>query len=564
MKRWVVFSIVLVVVFGAVILSERRKADAPVKPDPLVYFVADTEREMTRLPVAVTRLSDAEEIRIGDELAHMYVGMRPVQGDAERAQERTIEAYVIRVGSRVAAYAHRKLPYKFHYIPDSNFINAFALPGGHVFIGRGLLALMDSEDELASVLGHEIEHIDHYHCAERAQMEARLRKIPLGALVELPVQVFTAGYSKDQELESDREGTKLAVWASYSPLGAIRMFETFDRLYSEHVTHASNPQEELTLVAIQTIQDYFRSHPTAAERVAQIRRMISDEHWETRTQERDLEVGYFFWTERARQACAAGKYQRCAGLATRALAVNPNQPQALEALARAQFMMADFAGAASSYRKYLDDYGFELERMHLYADSLFAQGDLRQAALEFGRWMTSKIDSTALLEARVDLAGLEMVAGKVELARGFANQESLDPLLQARLGWWYYRARKADDAVTLLNRAVQQRPGTKGINSRLGWALIEQRMYELSIHRFDLSEPPAEEVSMGLTVARWDANQKELALDSFVSVTADRPHWLNPRWVEALYSPAVAKSVVEMQSAAQKKRNLPPAVAGRP
>ena len=109
-------------------------------------------------------------------------------------------------------------------------INAFALPGGHVYVGAGLLALMDSEDELAAVIGHEIEHIDHYHCAERVQQEQALRKIPLGGLVALPIELFEAGYSKDQELEADREGTRLAVQAGYSANGAIRMFETFERL----------------------------------------------------------------------------------------------------------------------------------------------------------------------------------------------------------------------------------------------------------------------------------------------------------------------------------------------
>ena len=71
-------------------------------------------------------------------------------------------------------------------------INAFALPGGHVYVGGGLLQLMDSEDELAAVLGHEIEHIDHYDCGERVQREQALRRIPLGVIVALPVEVFEA------------------------------------------------------------------------------------------------------------------------------------------------------------------------------------------------------------------------------------------------------------------------------------------------------------------------------------------------------------------------------------
>lgn len=61
------------------------------------------------------------------------------------------------VGDRVAARAHRKLPYRFHLVANLDLINAFALPGGHVFVGLGLLHQMTGEDELACVLGHEIE-----------------------------------------------------------------------------------------------------------------------------------------------------------------------------------------------------------------------------------------------------------------------------------------------------------------------------------------------------------------------------------------------------------------------
>src|SRR5256884_9660442 len=102
---------------------------------------------------------------------------------------------------------------------------------------------MDSEDQLAAVLGHEIEHIDHYHCAERVQQEHALRKIPLAELFVLPIEIFQAGYSKDQELEADREGTRLAVEAGYSANGAIRMFETFQRLYEEHYTRDRKSEE---------------------------------------------------------------------------------------------------------------------------------------------------------------------------------------------------------------------------------------------------------------------------------------------------------------------------------
>jgi predicted Zn-dependent protease len=186
-----------------------------------------------------------------------------------------MQLYIESVGAREAAYAHRKLPYRFHYIPDSGFVNAFALPGGPVFIGAGLVSIMNTEDELAATLGHEIEHIDHYHCAERVQVQAALHRVPLGEMAALPVQVFVAGYSKTQELEADSEGTKLAVAAGYSPLGAIRLFEAFERLYPATNSAPRNPSEEVSNLAWKTLDGYFRSHPSNAERIRQLRNVIA-------------------------------------------------------------------------------------------------------------------------------------------------------------------------------------------------------------------------------------------------------------------------------------------------
>jgi predicted Zn-dependent protease len=103
-----------------------------------------------------------------------------------------IQTHLQQVGERASLHSRRKLHYQFHYIPQISFVNAFALPGGHVFVGAGLLTLMKSEDALAAVLGHEIEHIDLRHCADRVQTERRLRNLgPIGDLLGLPVEVFT-------------------------------------------------------------------------------------------------------------------------------------------------------------------------------------------------------------------------------------------------------------------------------------------------------------------------------------------------------------------------------------
>lgn len=167
MKRIVALSLVLAVAIVGLYLAQHKKRPDTVSPDAIIDAATGFERDLTRAPMQLTRLSDAEEIRIGDQLAQGYINELPVPSASMEATQR----YVAQVGERVAAHARRRLPYRFHLISDPNFINAFAIPGGHVFIGQGLINRMSAEDELAFVLCHEIEHIDHYHAAERSRLK---------------------------------------------------------------------------------------------------------------------------------------------------------------------------------------------------------------------------------------------------------------------------------------------------------------------------------------------------------------------------------------------------------
>ncbi len=278
MKRWLFLVVIVAVCAGALLLAERQKAQTHVGPQALLGLIADTEQEMSRVPARLTRISDEQEIRIGDEMAQRYVTeIEAVKTkDPKNGDDRLIEAYVERVGRKVSLYAQRKLPYRFHYIPDPNLINAFALPGGHVFIGRGMLDLMTTEDQLATVLGHEVEHIDLRHCAERVQLEAHMRKLHLeeiNGLVSVPIDLFKTGYSKDQELDADRAGTRLAMMAAYSPDGAISMFRMLDKVCKQETRTARTPQQEVSQLALETLKGYFESHPQPEERIEQIERL---------------------------------------------------------------------------------------------------------------------------------------------------------------------------------------------------------------------------------------------------------------------------------------------------
>jgi len=287
----IVFFAVLLTALGALYYSQRRDKQTAVSPNAILQIAADAQRDITRAPMEFTRLSDEEEINLGNQLAQRYAS----SFQNFTLQENALQSYVIGVGGKVAVHAHRHLQYTFHVIPDRNMINAFALPGGPVYIGEGMLDLMLSEDELANVLAHEVEHIDHYHCVERMQLEAQLKHLNLdivGALLEIPLGLWQAGYHKDEEFEADREGMFLAVQSGYSPYGAVQTFQRFAKLHDEYVIHAQSPEEELSQLAIQSLEGYFRSHPLPSERIAQAEKIIAEQHWEGKKQQRNFHVEY--------------------------------------------------------------------------------------------------------------------------------------------------------------------------------------------------------------------------------------------------------------------------------
>ncbi len=295
MKRTVVFIIFFVILgisLGGLYWSQRRAKSTPVSANAVLDIVADAQRDLTRVPMHFTRLSDEQEIAIGRQLAANYSG----QVMKLTAEEEALQKFVLRVGGTVSAHAHRHLDYNFHLIPDHNMINAFSLPGGPVYIGEGMLDQMETEDELASILAHEVEHIDHYHCIERVQIEAKLKNLDLdvvvGQLLQIPLEFWQAGYHKDEEFEADREGVRLAVEAGYSPYGAVSIFTRLTKLCNEFVIHAQSPEEELSELAIQSLTGYFRSHPLPSERLDQINRLIAQEHWEDRKAQKPFHVEY--------------------------------------------------------------------------------------------------------------------------------------------------------------------------------------------------------------------------------------------------------------------------------
>lgn len=184
----------------------------------------------------MTMLSEAEEIAISRE---QDVEIRREMGVYD---DPALQRYVGDLGQRLAALSHRPhLPWTFTVL-DSPAVNAFALPGGYIYITRGILAYLDDEAELAGVLGHEIAHVTARHAAQAytRQAQANLGLTVLSIFVP-STQPFTdlgaAGLgvlflrnSREAELEADGLGAAYAAKGGWDPRGVPRFLKTLSRV----------------------------------------------------------------------------------------------------------------------------------------------------------------------------------------------------------------------------------------------------------------------------------------------------------------------------------------------
>jgi predicted Zn-dependent protease len=162
-----------------------------------------------------------------------------------------VQELVEGVGRRFLAHLPtRAFVYDFRVV-DQWPPNAFALPGGTVYVSRGLLVLSNSEDELANVLAHEIVHASARHAAARQAVAGGVN--PFAMAFTNPA--YLAAYSRDQEREADRGGQSLAAAAGYDPAGMNTFLASLDNV-------------ERLLAGASRLPGYFDTHPTTSERAA--------------------------------------------------------------------------------------------------------------------------------------------------------------------------------------------------------------------------------------------------------------------------------------------------------
>ncbi len=223
------------------------------------------------LPVAAQLfggISEAQEIELGREAATM------IEADLQLLDDQRVGDYVSRLGQALVARSGRAdLSYAFRVV-DSPEINAFALPGGFIYVHRGLVEAAENESELAGVLGHEIGHVVARHGVSQMQ-RAQIANLGLGVLGSLlgrgraasignmAGELVAGGtfmkFSRDAEREADQLGARNMVDAGQPPRGMITFFEKLDAL------RESDPN---------AVERFFASHPSPTERIQNLSGLV--------------------------------------------------------------------------------------------------------------------------------------------------------------------------------------------------------------------------------------------------------------------------------------------------
>ncbi len=212
-------------------------------------------------------ISEGQEISMGQQ------GAQEVESSIGLVNDADLQAYVRRVGMALAAKSERpKLPWRFGVIDDP-MPNAFALPGGPIYITRGLLSLMDSEAELATVLGHEIGHVTARHAvsqmskAQLAQLGLGVGMIlapglqNLGGALSSGMQLLFLKYGRDDERQSDDLGFRYALNEGYDVREMDDVFAALAR--SSEIEQKS------------ALPSWLSTHPAPEERIQRINQKVA-------------------------------------------------------------------------------------------------------------------------------------------------------------------------------------------------------------------------------------------------------------------------------------------------
>jgi beta-barrel assembly-enhancing protease len=220
------------------------------------------------LPLVACGISQQQEIQMGQEYAQQINAQLPIVQDPE------LNRYINVLGDSIARLTSRKdLDWHF-FIVDSKEVNAFAVPGGYVYVNRGLIERSDKMDEVAGVLGHEIGHVVRRHTVKQMEKEQGANVgITLacvltgvcnsqvaGAAINIAGSAVFARFSRSDEAEADQEGFNNVIRAGISPEGMVSMFQ---KLLEERKSRPAG------------VEAWFLTHPLEEDRITAIQTRIN-------------------------------------------------------------------------------------------------------------------------------------------------------------------------------------------------------------------------------------------------------------------------------------------------
>jgi len=216
----------------------------------------------------VSLMSEQQEIATGQQLDGEVIKQMGVYNDPE------LQRYVNDIGMRIAKISPRpNLPWKFTVV-NQPAVNAFALPGGFIYVTRGIMPFLDDEAELAGVLGHEIGHVTARHSAQQytkatgASIGVTLLSIfvpqarPFQGLTETALGVLFLKYGRDDENQADELGAQYAAQGGWDPRGVAGMLSTLDRIDASQGSSKGVP-------------NWLSTHPAPANRVEHMQQVIA-------------------------------------------------------------------------------------------------------------------------------------------------------------------------------------------------------------------------------------------------------------------------------------------------
>ena len=209
--------------------------------------------------------TDAQEVQLGKQFSH------EIEKELKIYSDPVVTAYIDQLGQHLAGYSQRQnITYHFKVV-DTEAVNAFAVPGGYLYVNIGLIRTAENESELAGVIGHEIGHVVGKHGVKQMTRQlglAAMAQLALGEdqskLKQMVANLATNGvltkYSRDAEREADIYAVQEMYDAGIDPEGMATFFEKLRRLQK------SKPSK---------LQQMFATHPPTTERITTVRSQIA-------------------------------------------------------------------------------------------------------------------------------------------------------------------------------------------------------------------------------------------------------------------------------------------------